>query len=398
MAQDAKMMEEGIPIFQGHFKVKSQGRQYSFAFAKGAQIILKMHTDKKEIDKANFGNSKGEVIWKTEDVENFSQTITIPYDDVYTIYVEGKGLWGREVYLEVLQKPGTEFSCNPAWTTQATYTTHNVSFRTDSALIHSPAIVTQKQLKLFDEYLYQNVEMYYEKTQILGQAGIHNSQAKGYSMSIDPNLVPRNGKLKGYCYSLSSTIGGAKHWVIADVTVSVGALFLSPAGSFAAHGAMAVVGPQPGNEPVQYFISDRKSDIEAVREIYSPHNDARKATNAGKKVIGNLVGKISDKAGDAVKGTRVKAWTEDDLSFDQKGKVTNMLIYTASPLENKWFIMANPEYTQAKNVKLRGSAIYYAPSYKMATAKQYQYNLQTMPVEKNVVATNRSVSYVSLGN
>ena len=247
-----------------------------------------------------------------------------------------------------------------------------------------------------DKYLYQNVEFYYLKKQILGQGGVHNSQAKGYSMNIDPNKVPKNGKLKGYTYSLSSKIGGAKHWAIADITVSVGALFLSPAASFAAHGAMALIGPQPGNEPVQYFLSNRQSDLKVVREIYSLYNKGRKASNIAKDKAAAVARKISNAAANKILKTKVKYWTEGDLSFTQKGKVTNLLMYSATAPKNKWFIMGNPDIGQAKNVKLRGSAIYYAPTYKNLRVKEYFYGVKSEKLEKSKIQTSKTISYGSI--
>jgi hypothetical protein len=161
---------------------------------------------------------------------------------------------------------------------------------------------------------------------------------------------------------------------------------------------MAIIGPQPGNEPVMYYISNRESDIDEVKEIFRPYNDGRKITNAYKEGIGNLVGLVSDKGKDAVQDTKVKVKNEGDLDFNQKGKVTNLLMYSALPPVNKWFIMANPEYTQAKNVKMHGSAIYYAPTYKNVPAKEYFYELKTVPVEKSILEYSKSVTFGSIKN
>ncbi|MDF1547458.1 MAG: hypothetical protein P1P88_06535 [Bacteroidales bacterium] len=388
---------DGIPVFQGQMQIKNEGRKFSFAFAQGDKVQIKLSTEKdKNIKYANLRSISGTKVWSKEDVSEIDETIGISREGVYILEVVGKGLGGRMVTLELIKKPGSQMDFNPAWMKYSTYHSNEVEYNVDSVIGYNPPVVSQKLIKVFDQYLYQNVEMFNLSTQILGQAGIHNSQAKGYGMGIDPTKIPRNGKFKGYSYSLSSVLGGAKHWVIADITVSVGAMFLSPAAGFAAHGAMAIIGPQPGNEPVMYYVSNRKSDIDVVKEIYRPYNDGRKITNAYKEGLGNVVGLVSGKAKDAVKGTKVHVKNEGELDFDQKGKVTNLLMYSATAPENNWFIMANPEYTQAKNVKMKGSAIYYAPTYKNVPAKEYMYTLKTVPVKKTASEYSKSVVFGSI--
>ena len=389
---------DGITVFQGTKRISSYGHKFTFAYAKGDKILLKFSTEKDKKLKYIYLTpiEGGRRIWQQEKVASFNGVITIPKEGVYVFEFKAKGMGARNTTIEIIRKTGSQPNFNTAWLQYNTYTTKDVSFTVDSMLGYKPAVINKDTIKVFDQYLYQNVELYNLHKQILGQAGIHSSQAKGYPMAIDKNKVPKNGKLKGYTYSLSSNIGGAKHWVIADITVSVGAMFLSPAAGFAAHGAMALIGPQPGSEPVQYFMSNRKSDIEILREIYSPYNDGRKATNAAKEGIGNLVGLVSGDAKDAVKGTKVKEYHESDLSFNQKGKVTNMLIYSAKEPKASWFIMANPEYTQAKNVKLKGSAIYYAPTYKNVISKEYVYELETQKLEKTTKQYSKTVTFGSV--
>lgn len=395
--EENNVMQDGIPVFQGQMQIKSDGRKFSFAFAPGDRVQLVLSTEKdKNIKYATLRTATGTKIWSTEDVSGFNETVGIAREGVYTLEIIGKGLGGRTISLDIIRKPGSQQDYNPAWMKYSTYHPNEVEYSVDSVVGYNPPVVSQKLIKVFDQYLYQNVEMFNLSTQILGQAGIHNSQAKGYAMRIDPAKVPRNGKLKGYTYSLSSVLGGAKHWVIADITVSVGAMFLSPAAGFAAHGAMAIIGPQPGNEPVMYYISNRESDIDRVKEIFRPYNDGRKVTNAYKEGIGTVVGLVSGKAGNAIKDTKVHVKNEGDLDFDQKGKVTNLLMYSALPPVDKWFIMANPEYTQAKNVKMKASAIYYAPTYKNVPANEYVYTLKTIPVKKTAVEYSKSVVFGSI--
>lgn len=388
----------GIKVFQGQVRINSSGRKFSFAYAQGDKIILKFTTHKdKKLKYVALTDSHNRKLWQKDNFASYDDAFTISKEDVYTFEFVAKGMGARDVTLEIIRMPQNPAqSFNTAWMKYPTYIGTEVNYTVDSMAGYKPAVVSEKELKIFDQYVYQDVEMYNKSTQVLGQAGIHNSQAKLFKMDLDPNKVPKNAKLKGYSYSVSSVLGGAKHWAIADITVSVGALFLSPAAGFAAHGAMALIGPQPGNEPVMYYISNRESDYGRVKEIFRPYNDGRKVTNAYKEGIGTVVGLINKNAGNAVKGTKVHVRNEGDLDFNQKGKVTNMFMYSATPPINKWMIMANPEYTQAKNVKMKGSAIYYAPKFKKVKAKQYHYDLNIIPVEKTAMQYTKSVSWESI--
>lgn len=387
-------LADGIPVFQGQLKVTSTAYSLSYAFDKGDKVLIKFHTEKdKKLKSVIFKDLYGNNLWQQTKISTADKEININKEGVYIFSLIAKGMGSRNVTLDVIRKTNKLY--NTAWMKYSTYTAAEVKYSVDSMVGYNEPVVTQKLLKVFDKYKYQNVKLFSFHKQILGQAGIHDSQAKGYPTGLKPELAPKSGKLKGYTYSLSSVLGGAKHWAIADIAVTTGAMFLTPAAGFAAHGAMALIGPQPGSEPVQYFISSRESDIKIVREIYSPHNDARKGTNAIKDGLGNLIG---GDAGKVVKGTKVKSYNEGHLDFNQKGKVTNMLIYSAKPPSNKWFIMANPEYTQAKNVKLEGSAIYYAPVYKNVNAKEYTYTVKTVPVEKTTTKYTKSIRYGSIKN
>ncbi len=391
-------LANGIPVFQGQMAVTSAGYSLSYAFDKGDKVLIKFHTEKdKKLKSIVFKDLYGNNLWQQTKISTADKEININKEGVYTFSLIAKGMGTRDVTLNIIRK--TDKLYNTAWMKYSKYTSSEVKYSVDSMIGYNEPVISQKLIKVFDKYKYQNVKLFSFHKQILGQAGIHNSQAKGYATGLKPELAPKTGKLKGYTYSLSSVLGGAKHWAIADITVTVGAMFLTPAAGFAAHGAMALIGPQPGNEPVQYFISSRKSDIDIVREIYSPHNDARKATNTGKDLISSGLNTVGlDDAGDAVKGTKVKSYNEGHLDFNQKGKVTNMLVYSAKPPSYKWFIMANPEYTQAKNVKLEGSAIYYAPIYKNVNAKEYTYTVKTVPLEKITTKHTKSIRYGSIKN
>jgi len=377
--------QNGIVVFQGKKKVNSFGLKLSYAFAKGDQVVVKFSTEKgKNLKNVRITDIHGEkVLWNLNNSANGNSDVKINAEGVYAIEFKAKGMGGRDVTIDIVRIPGSVKEYNTAWMKYNTYTPKEVTYSVDSMIGYKAPVVIKKDIKIFNKYYYQNVELYSYDKQILGQAGMHNSQAVGYPMAIRPDQVPQGAKFKCYTYSLSSVLGGAKHWAIADIAVSVGALFLSPVGAFAAHGAMGLIGPEPGNEPVQYFMSNRQSDINVVKEIYSPYNEGRKATNIIKDGIGEAVGVFSGGAKDVVKGTKVKSYSESDLSYNQKGKVTNLFVSTARPPIAKYFIMANPELSQAKNTKMNGSAIFYAPTYRTVKADELYYEVQTVPLQKS---------------
>lgn len=390
-------------IYQGKKQVKSEGKKLSFAFDKNDKINFAFKTEKeKKLKAVTIKNIFGNTIWSSQNIAETNEEITIPSEGVYTFEFKAKSMGSRNVSINISRVNNKLY--NPAWTTSNTYKKELVSYKIDSMVGYKEPVTTKKEFRIFDRYLYQNVEMFDKRTQILGQYGKHNSQAKGYSMGLDPNKIPKKGKFKGYSYNLQSKLGGAKHWVIADVTVSVGALFLSPAAGFAAHGAMALIGPQPGNEPVQYFVSSRESDIGVTRKIYSPSNNAKKTTkkvvSGGKKLIGGAVGLINKGAGKKVSGggTGIKSYSEDDLKYTQKGKVTDFFMYSSKPYPNKWFIMANPERAQAKNVHFEVNAIYYAPLFKRLYANEHIYNVNSIEVPKETYKYSKTTTYGSIKN
>ncbi|NJO89979.1 MAG: hypothetical protein HC831_14295 [Chloroflexia bacterium] len=391
-------ISDGIPVFQGKINVSTSGRTFSYAFAQGDVVLIKFSTYKeKKLNQARFYNEYRSNLWQNVKIASANQQINITKEGVYSLELDGRGLGGREVTLDIIRKPGSQKDFNNSLVCKYySYKSKDVNYSVDSVIGYKKPVITIDTLQVFDKYLYQNIELVNHKSQILAQMGIHNSQAKPFKLGIDPNKVPKNAKLKGYTYSLSSVLGGAKHWAIADVTVTVGAMFLTPAAGFAAHGAMALLGPQPGNEPVQYFLTDHESDLNVVREIYSPHNVARGVTNVYKDGVGELAGLFSGKAKKAVKGTKVHVYNEGELHYDQKGKVTNMLIFSAEPPSKDLMILANPDYAQAKNIKLKGSAIYYAPKFNMVKAKQYYYDLDKVQLSKTTKVFTRTVSFSSI--
>lgn len=393
-AGDAESID-GIAVFQGNMKINSSGRKFSYAFDKGDKVIVKFSTEKeknlKHVKITDYSGVKS-LLSKTN-VANGNYEVNIDKEGVYTIDFTAKGMGARVVNIDIVRQSGSRKLYNTAWMKYNSYTPKEVTYTVDSMIGYKEPVVTKKDIKIFNKYYYKNVEFSNIDKQLLGQYGVHKSQAASYPIGIDKAKIPQGAKFKSYTYSVSSKLGGAKHWVIADAAVTAGALFLSPAGAFAAHGAMGLIGPEPGNEPVQYFLSNRGSDIDIVKQIYSPTNNVKKGTNKAKDTFGNIVGKVSSSAGNAIKDSKVREYNEGHLSYNQKGKVTNLFVASAKPPVAKYFIMANPERSQAKNTKLKMSAIYYAPTYRTVQADEMFYDANIQAIEKTKTDYSKTETY-----
>ncbi|MBN2758268.1 MAG: hypothetical protein JXR51_13935, partial [Bacteroidales bacterium] len=340
-------LEEGIHVFQGQMEIKSNGRSFSFAFAKGDRVLLKLSTEKdKEIRSANLTSVNGGRIWGKESVSNFSEEIVISNEDVYTLTIIGKGLGGRTVSLEIIRKPGSQADFNTAWMKYNTYTTQEVKYAVDSVIGYKAPIISQKDIRVFNKYLYQNISLYDDRFQVKGNLAIDGNHVKAYPMQIDPTKVPKDAKFKCYTYSMNAVLGGQQHWQIAELCGQVGgalaSVFLSPAAGFAVNGAMALIGPPPNKAPVMYYMSNRQSDIKTVGEIKSNENKAKNVANTVTKGVSTVVSIFNKDAGKSVENsTKLDRKTEADLDFNQKGNVTNLFVTSALPPKAKYFIMTN---------------------------------------------------------
>jgi hypothetical protein len=384
---------DNIPVFQGHLKTGSGGHSLSYSFAKGDKIQITYQVEKNkalkliQISDANTGMK----LYAEMNQPTGNILVNIKDDGVYTIKFATKSLGKRMVKIDIMRIPGGKKYYNTAYYKHNEYTPEEVNYQIDTMLGYQPVITNDTIIPVFNKYYYQNIKFKDINKQILGQAGVHNSQAAGYNIGLDKSRFPRNAKLKCMTYSVSSVLGGAKHWSIANTAVTIGCVFINPAAAFAANSAMSIIGPEPGNEPVQYFLSARESDIGTVKEIYRPYNRGRKITNKGKDFLSKGFKNVGlDRLSNATSGTKVKEYSEADLCFDQKGKVTQLFVMGGAEPNTKMFIMANPERTQAKNTHLETTAIFYAPTYRKIKAKRYIYKAQLQKLEKSKTKYNKS--------
>lgn len=383
----------GQVLFAGEKKIKSQASKYSFYFSKGDKLNIQCKTEKeKELRRVTIKSKSGGIVFEKNKFASMNEDVSITKDGVYIVELQAKGLGNRDAKFSIRRKSGST-SKNIAFTKNNHYKAEEVTLSIDSMIGYQEPERAVVDFTVFDKYYYQEVPMFSTSKQILGQAGIHNSQAAAYKLEIDPKKVPANARLKAFSYSFSSVLGGAKHWKIADYGSKalgvVASAVLTPAAGFAISGTMAAIGPRPGSEPSQYFMSYRASDEGIVKKIYSFDKTQREARNVGADLANSVSNLIADK--DIAR--KVKVPSESELSFNEKGKVTRMTIVQATPPVANYFIMANPESTQAKNTKLNTTAIYYAPGYKKLQAEKRIYHLKTVPVEKKVKKYTNSYTY-----
>ena len=384
---------DGFPVFQGQMNTGTSGHSVSYAFAKGDKLSITYHVEKDKplsyikIVDANSGNSLFSESNKSNGVIEFS----IKEEGVYTINFATKSLFKKMVKIDIVRIPGSTKFYNTAYCKHNTYVPEEVNYQIDEMDGYMSVVTSDTVLSVFNKYYYQNIKFKDIDKQILGQAGVHNSQAAGYNIGLDRNRFPHDAKFKCMTYSVSSVLGGAKHWSIANTAATIGCVFLNPAAAFAANSAMSIIGPEPGNEPIQYFLSPKASDVSTVKEIYRPYNDGRKVTNKSKDLLSKgLKGVGLGKASSAVSGTKVREYSEADLSFDQKGKVIQMFVMGGKEPDSKMFIMANPEKTQAKNTHLETTAVFYVPTYRKVKARKYIYKANLHKLDKTKTKINKS--------
>ena len=384
----AQSVTEGIPVFQGNIELDKDGRSFSYAFAQGDKVLLKVVTGKrKELRNIRITTLSGDVVWSKENTPSFEEEISLSREGVYTLSVEKKGLFNQTIGLDIFRKPGAVADYNPAWTKHNRYKAEVVSFKVDTAVGYESAVQNEIDLKVFNKYLFQNISLYNFKDQVKGNLALDGNHVQGFPMGIDPNKVPKGAKFKCYTYSLNSVLGGQKHWAIAELAGQIGgtaaSIFLTPAAGFAVHGAMALVGPAPNKAPVMYYMSNRHSDIKTIGEMKSNTGKAKGAVNTYTNAVSSVIGLVNKDAGKAVKNaTELDTKTEADLDYTQKGNITNLFVNSAIPPTEKYFIMTNSYLMHAKNIHLSATAMYYVPSFLTVKAKEEVFNLKKEQIEK----------------
>ncbi|WP_462319497.1 hypothetical protein [Marinilabilia sp.] len=370
----AQQNTESVFVFQGNIDVGNSGEKFSHYFAKGDQVEIEFSTEKdKDLKSVAFSKMNGEKLWDLEDKPSGNQKIQIKEEGVYTLKLEGKFLGSRLVRLDISRTPDSPAKrlLNTAWEMEQFYDSALVEYQIDSVIGgYNDTVVGIDTFEIFDRYLYQKIPAFDTEKQLLGQYGAHKSQAAAYRLKNEKvtSLPTKDAFFDHYYRTLNSKMGGKSHWDLARIGVTAGAMFLSPAGAFAANGAMGVVGPQPGNEPVQYFMSYDKSDINRVKEIYSPSGKAK-----------NFVNMLANK----------DQLNEGDLTFDQKGKVTNLYFKDSGWPASDWLIIANPDRAQAKNTKLSAGTVWGAPVYNRVMAEKTFYRLKKTKVNRSKMKYTR---------
>lgn len=401
--------DEGFIVFQGEKTIPSKGCRFSFAFNKGDNVRLKFSSYKeKKLKYVKLMDIYGKQIWQNTNLSSSDKVFTINTEGVYIFEFVAKGLSRRLVSLEIIRNSKQLY--NSAWMKYNIISKEEIKYSIDSCIGYKPAIVKHKALKVFNKYLYQNIKLYDYRTQIKGNLAVDGKHAKGFEIIKYPKIIPHGAKLKCYTYSLNSVLGGKKHWEIANVAGKIGAsaagIFMSPAAGFALHGAMGLIGPMPGNDPVKCYMSNRYSDVKRVSDLKSNSTKAKKSVNKISS-IGGLFGKIIDKGANAVgvdsgiersikNHLKFKTASESSLDFNQKGNITNLFVSSGKPPKANWFILTNSYLAHARNIHLQATAFYYAPSYRNINAEEKFYQLNTIPVEKSIIKYTGRIVFGSI--
>lgn len=382
------LLTNGIPIYQGEIKIEKEGRKFSFAFAQGDKISLKISTEKnKNLEDVVFGSALN-ISFHKEKISTINEEMTIPSDDVYTLIIKGK----KVVSLDIRRKPGNKATCNPAWEKVNSYQEEVVNYSVDSAVGYNPPIISLVNMRVFNKYYYQNVSLGKYQDQVKGNVTPDGNDVKVLSLGTCGSTL-HGARLKCYTYSLNAVLGGQKHWEIAELAANIGGsaagIFLSPAAAFAIHGSMALIGPPPNKAPVMYYMTNDPNDISTLREIKNISNRAKKTYNQISNTITSGLG-INNKTAANIK-------TEGDMHFTQKGNVTNLFVSSALPPSEKYFLMTNSYLAHAKNVKFNATAFFYAPSFYNVQAEEAYYQLKMVQLQKRDIKVNKTSIFQSIG-
>nr|WP_321453463.1 hypothetical protein [uncultured Carboxylicivirga sp.] len=348
---------------------------FSFVFKKGDIIIVKLNVEKdKKLNHIILKQHNGNILWSTDRSSSLIKEYKTTNQGIYTVELNETGMGHKIVHLEILRKPVNNSPFNTAYMQKNVITAEEFQFNVDSVIGFNKPVITEKELKVFDKYVYSEFVFNKKNGQILGNLDGKCTALTEFKM--DANKLPVNARIKSFNYSLESKLGGAKHWQIVEVGSSIAAgvssLFLSPAAGFAITGGMVFIAPCEDYNTTMCFVSNRKDDQWVAREIYFSGSAER---------IYNKV-------------TNNKKYNESNMDYNQKGQIANLMVSSALPPSYPYFVMANSYTNQARNWWFKSSAIYYLPKYKLVKAAERFNQLNTISVSKNITRYSNNTIYV----
>lgn len=331
---NAAWSQEALNVFAGKCKgYDTKPFVISFAFAQGDTVLFDYRTEKM-YQEVSVSSAEFKYVYKatkTDSLVNYK--FVVPCKQVYTFKFTGRKLKSRWVEVLIRRIPASAKTryYNTAVTKQYLPNTRSVILDYDS--IVSTAVESKiTTVDVFDKYIHQSVAMKESSFQLLAaMAGTKATKQLAFSAPVAPD-VP-NVRFKYWSYTVSSKLGGAKHWQMAEIGSSVALSFACPAAGAAAGLLMDKMGPQEGGEPSDFFIAMDKHSADVVNRKFG-------------------------------------RWDANDkVKLYKLGSMTS--IYGISGVEKGFnMVMVNHSLAKAKNIKLEISALYYAPYFRQVNAEE----------------------------
>ena len=371
VSSTALFAQQKMLVYEGNVYCEDKpATQLSFAFAKGDQIILNVETEKgKELNRIEVATEITKVMYRKSDVESIKDyKIRTTTDQVYTFLFVGPKMGKRLTHITIERIPmsaKTQFF-NPAWEYVTRYDTTEVVYQKDRVVGELPAEIQNKELRIFNKYVYQQKPFLKEHKQLLGNVTSPHSVNYPYKFPETPQL--EGMQLKHVTYNINSTVGGAKHWEMASLGVTAATMFMNPAAGLASEQAMKLMGPEPGGEPCLYFFSQDLEDAKTIDKAFSASENAKELWNVAK--------------GGSTSNYSLKSVT-------RTGSVTSLYSISKSLKPEGFLILANTARATAKNTDVNFSAIYYAPTFIKVNAQELVIPLD---IQKEDISTKSIIS------
>lgn len=368
-------------IFHGYIEITNDTHVFQFGLHKGDLVIIDLETDKRKIDQFEVVTKKTRVVARRSKIEELEDyKFRIPESSVYDFKFTGRGLARRNAKVTIKRQAGSGGPkvMNSAFFKETRYDTTEIVYECDTVIGTLPAVTEKVELELFDRYVYQTKEFLNESFQLKGS--LSDDYVRHFSYKVPE---PEEGlNSKGFSYTVSSKIGGAKHWQLAKIGVSVGSMFVNPALGFASSHMMDVMGPQPGGEPSILLFSTEPDDAKVVREILNGQ-DVLKSSASGMlySATGGRLGSNASRSTGEFKGVF------------QMGMITAQYGLHYNSLKECTLILGNYDPAKAKNVKLSLSAIQSAPLYRKVKSEQKVVNPELKKLKKKDIAISSEYVY-----
>lgn len=368
-------------IFRGYIEITNDTHIYQFGLHKGDLVIVDMETDKRKIDQFEVLTKETRVVARRSKIDELKgYKFRIPESSVYDFKFTGRGLAHRNALVTIKRQAGREGPqvMNPAFSKETRYDTTEVVYQCDTVVGTLPAVVEKVDLELFDRYIYQTKEFLNESFQLKGS--LSDDYVRHFTYKVPE---PEEGvNQKGFSYTVTSKIGGEKHWQLAKIGVSVGAMFVNPAVGFASSHMLDLMGPQPGGEPSMLLFSSHAGDADLVKEVL---NGQSLLESGGKQILNSL--------SDGKLGGEVSTPSGEFQGAIQLSMITSQYGLHYHGLKEGTLILGNFDPAKAKNAKISLSAIQSAPLYRKVKSEQKVIYPELKKLDKKEISVSSEIVY-----